>query len=131
MADLKTVNERTVARYLALIVDENGDAIDLTAADDITLTAYEPGTGAVLNSRNAQDAKNANNVTVYATPQTDTVDGATVTYNLEWAQQPADNVILGSSALERHAAMFVVTWATTKQARHELTWLVRNLTKAT
>jgi hypothetical protein len=130
MGNLRTVNERTTARYLALVVDEHGDAIDLSAADSITLTAYDVASGAVLNARNAPNVKNDNDVSVYATAQTDTVDGETVTYNLAWDMQPADSAIVGPRELEQHAAMFAVTWASTKQARHEFTWLVRNLKKA-
>jgi hypothetical protein len=120
MADLGTINEQTSARYTATLVDETGAAIDGTALDSATLTAYDVATGTAIGARTAQDVKNANGVTISAL-------GALV-----WTMTPADNAILGAAAIERKAAMFVLTWggAGVKQCRHEMTWLVRNLAKA-
>ena len=118
MPDLGTVNEGATALYTAILKDETGAVIDGTALDSLTLTAYDQASGTILNSRNAQNVKNANGVTI-------TAQGV-----LSWTLAPADNAIVGSAAIERHVALFRATWASgLKQCPHELTWHVRNLTK--
>jgi len=118
--DLGTINEGASALYTATLLDETGAVIDGTALDSLVLTVYDVDSGAILNSRNAQNVKNANGVTITAL-------GA-----LAWTLAPADNAILGKGATERHAAYFLATWASgAKKCPHEMTWLVRNLTKAT
>ena len=117
---LGTINERTSARYTATLTDEAGAVIDGTALDSATITAYDVATGAAIGSRTAQDCKNANGVTISALGV------------LEWTLTPADSAILGTGTTEQKAAMFVLGWggASVKQCRHEMTWRVRNLTKA-
>ena len=120
MADLGTVNELASAKYTAVLKDESGVVIDGTGLDSLTLTVYAVDTGAIVNSRNAQNVWNTNGVTI-------TSEGV-----LTWTLSPADNTILTGAALERHAAMFLAVWASgTKKCPHELTWLVRNLSKQT
>ena len=133
MDSLGTFNERETPVYYALIQDDLGQTLDLTAADAITLTVYDVLTGTVLNSRNAQDVKNANGVTVYATAQSVTVGAETVNYNLRWPLVSAETAIVNTmrplDQLEEHRAMFAVTWSTTKYKPHECCWFVRNLKK--
>jgi hypothetical protein len=117
MADLETVNEGSSALYEATLKDEKGAVIDGTALDSLFLTVYDVSSGTVL--RGPVDAKNANGVTVTALGV------------LTWTLLPADNAVVGQRAVERHAAMFEAAWSTTKRMKHELTWLVRNLKKAT
>ncbi|HOG29223.1 MAG TPA: hypothetical protein PLT35_08075 [Vicinamibacterales bacterium] len=127
MADLATMNERASGRYIGTLRDEAGTlltAADLTAA---TLTLYDQASGTIVNSRSAQNVKNANGVTLYDTLQTDVATGKT--YNLLWLIEPADNAIVGTGPAERRVALFVFTCSATKEVPHEVTWIVRNLTK--
>ena len=123
MADLGIVNEGATARYTATLTDETGAAINGTALDSLVLTAYVADTGAILNSRNAQNVLNTNGVTI---------DAAGL---LTWTLAPADNAIsttVATMTYERHVGYFLATWASgTKKCPHEMSWLVRNLTKAT
>ena len=116
-----TINERTSARYTATLTDETGAVINGTTLDSATITAYDVTTGTIIGSRNAQNCLQANGVTISALGL------------LTWILDPADNAILGSAATERKAAMFVLGWggASVKQCRHEMTWIVRNLSKQT
>ena len=113
------VNEKTTARYTAQIVDELNVGIPAASLSTLTLTLYGVVSGTILNSRNAQNVLNANGVTVDSSG------------NLVWTMAPADNAILGTQALETHAALFVWTWAGTKEGRHEVIILVDNLQKVT
>lgn len=116
MADLGTINEGASALYTATLTDETGAAIDGTALTSLTLTVYNVDTGAIINSRSAQNVKNLNGVTITAL-------GA-----LTWTLAPADNVILGTGPYERRAALFVATWASgAKACPHVVQWTVRNL----
>lgn len=77
--------------------------LHLSEISTITLTYYNLDTGTVINSRTAQDVKNANNVTIYTEGQ------------VKWEIQALDAIIAGSSiavgALEEHVAFF--QWVTT------------------
>jgi hypothetical protein len=129
VADLGTFNEKDTPVYYGLITDHAGAVVDLTAADFLTLTLYEESTEAVVG-RSAQDVKNANGVTVYATAQSITIDGVATSYNLIWPTTIADNTIVGTRSLERHIGVFTAIWSSgTKRSTHEMSWLIRNLTK--
>ena len=114
---LGPINERTSSRYTATLTDETGAAIDGTALDTATLTLSDVATGTVLNSRTAQNVKNANGVTISA-------GGALV-----WVLDPADTAIVGTALVEEHRALFTLTWggAGVKACRHEVLIQVRNL----
>jgi hypothetical protein len=114
---LGPVNERTSARYTATLTDETGAGIDGAALDSATLTYYDALTLAVINSRSAQNVKNANGVTISAL-------GALV-----WVLAPADTAILGTAAMEDHVALFTFTWGGggAKACTHDVTVRVRNL----
>jgi hypothetical protein len=129
MDSLGTFNEQDTPCYYALIKDDLGLVLDLTAADALTLTVYDAMTATVLNSRNAQNVKNTNGVTAYATEQSVTIDGEAVAYNLKWPLVAAEMAMVGTRETEEHRAMFVVTWSTTKRKSHECFWIVRNLKK--
>ena len=102
-------DERSSGSIEGDIVDREGDpvlAASLTAAE---LTLYDIDTGAgggsprpgILNSRDAQDVLNTNNVAIDN-------DGHFI-----WSVQPADNVIVTARRqIERHRAMFYFEWAT-------------------
>ena len=116
-----TINEGTTALYTATLKDELGAVIDGTALDSATITAYDVGAGTAIGARTAQNCLNANGVAISALGI------------LAWTLTPADSAILGTGTSEQKAAMFVLGWggASVKQCRHEMTWRVRNLTKAT
>jgi hypothetical protein len=96
-----SVNEQSTAFWDFSLVDEDEDAIALASLDTLTLTLTDDLTGAVLNSRSAQNVLNVNNVTVSA-------QGA-----VSWEMTPADNAIVGSPVPdggETHTAVFTWTW---------------------
>lgn len=113
-----TCNERTSPIYTGTLTDSVGDAVPLAAISTLTLTLFDQQTGQILNSRDSQDVKNANNVTVAATSGL-----------LTWQLQPADTAIIdGAKAVERHLALF--TWTTaTQTGRHVVNIDVTNLAK--
>lgn len=130
--DLGTFNERSTPTVYALIKDDAGAVLDLTAVTSLLLTVWESVNGTILNGRTAQDVKNANGVTVYATAQTTTVNGATVSYNLKWPLVEAEMATVNASRpIEDHYAMFDVRWATTRRHNEEFVWHVNNLAKVT
>jgi hypothetical protein len=91
------------------IVDANGDPIPAASLTGAELTLYDWDTGAgggsprpgIINSRDAQDVLNLNNVTIDA-------EGHFI-----WSLQPEDNIIITNRRqVERHRAMFLFEWAT-------------------
>ena len=120
----RKLDEGTSAKYTATIYDETETAILLADLTTITLTLYDYATGVIINSRNAQDVKNTNDVTI------------TAAGILAWTIKPADNAIittaLHKSAYERHIALFEYTWDSgTNAGKHELELEVRQLNKVT
>ena len=82
--------------------------------DSLTLTLRDLRTGEIINSRDAQDVKNANGVTVDE-------DG-----RLTWTLLPLDNPFLRKnpppfdSDIETHLAVFEWAWNTTKKGRKKV-----------
>ena len=98
--------------------DENGATIANTDLTTFTLTLYNKDTGAIINSRDAQNVLNANNVTV---------DGAGA---VAWTMQPADSPIINDDLnWEDHVALFKLTWTGGKQTNHEAIIRVQNVSK--
>lgn len=114
-----SLNERITARYTATVKDETGIAIPAASLTTLTLTLYNRADGSIINSRNAQDVLNANNVTV---------DSAGL---ITWTMQPADNPIVDDTReIERHVALWVWTYSSgTKTGRHETEFDVENFAK--
>lgn len=113
---LGAINEATTGRYAATMYDETGATIDGTAMTTLTLTLYDKRTNGIINSRNAQDVKNTNGVSVDSA-------GALV-----WTIAKEDTSIVGTSQVERHVAVFVGTWSTgTKKFVHEVEMDVINI----
>ena len=114
------VREKTTPKYTATITDDNGNALPAASLTTLTLTLYRiDATGAtqIINSRNAQNVLNANNVTIDA-------NGL-----LTWAVQILDTT-LGDATLpfERHIALWTWTWqAGAKTGRHEVILNIQNL----
>lgn len=117
----RTVLERTTARYTAVLTDEAGDPISAADLTTLTLTLYDQRSRTVINSRQAQNILNANQVTIDAEGQ------------LVWTMQPADNALIGTprpGTTERHIALFEWTWdAGSKAGRHELLIEVQQIEK--
>jgi hypothetical protein len=112
------LNEQTTGRYTATMYDETGATIDGTAMTTLTLTLYDNRTGSIINSRSAQNVKNANGVTLAAS-------GA-----LTWTISTSDSVMVGRAGRERHTALFIGTWDTgSKKFTHPVEMDIINLTK--
>ncbi len=117
MADF-IVNEHSTAKYTAVIKDESDVAIAAASLTTLTLTVYKTSDDAIVNSRDGQDVLNDNNVVVDSSG------------NLTWTIQPSDSVNSGNTELETHIALFEYTWSGgTKRGSHEVTLLVRDITK--
>ena len=122
---LTTVEDRTVIEgtsmiYTATLQDASGTALPLASIDSLTLTLYDKATGTIINSRNAQDVLNTNQVTVHATSGL-----------LTWTALPADMAIVGTptaGVLETHVALFECVYSTTKGLNHEVEIYVKQLT---
>lgn len=120
----RRVEEKSTGRYKVVLNDEAGAVIPLSDMTTITLTLYDDYTGTIINSRNAQNVKNTNNV-LY-----------TEAGLLTWTLQPNDNVIVTSevrtNGYEKHIALFEYTWSSgAKAGKHELEFQVRQLNKVT
>jgi len=111
--------EQTTPKYTATITDDAGNAIPAASLSSLALTLYvikTDGTTGYVNSRNAQDVLNLNNVTVDA-------NGL-----LTWSMQVADTTLVEALPYERHIALWEWGWAgATKFGKHELIVTVRNL----
>lgn len=115
---LGPINERTTAKYTSEpLLDETGTAVAGSIMSTATLTLYDERTKTILNSRNAQNVNNANNVTIS--------DAGVV----EWTMQPADNAIVNDRLpSEVHVAVFDFRWDSgTSRAVHEVKFLVKNI----
>lgn len=117
----RTINERTTARYTALAVDETEEPIPASSLSTLTLTLYDKASGEIINGRQAQDALNANGVSVDESG------------NVEWIITPDDTPVVGTprpGLVETHIALFEWTWAGgTKAGKHELELLVKQIAK--
>lgn len=114
------IMEGTTPKITATIQDENDAVIDVADLNTVTLTLYnlDDADNTIINSRNAQDVKNANNVTISSL-------GALV-----WSVQVLDTAIVGSTETERHRAVFAWTYNSgTKTGRHVIDMVIRNLEK--
>ena len=123
----RRVNERSSALYTATLNDEKGDPVTVSALATLTVTLYDKATGDIINSRNGQDALNANDVTLHAT------SGA-----LTWKMKAADNPIntpatIEAGDYERHIALFEWTYdmsgSGVGDGKHEVIIDVLSLTK--
>lgn len=116
------VDEQVSYLYTATLTDAAGDAIADGDLQTLILTLYEQKTGNIINSRDGQNVKNQNNVTVSNGVMT-------------WKVQPADNAIAvaAKAGWEIHIALFEWTWndsdSELQTGRHELTLRVRDLQK--
>lgn len=94
-----SVKEGAFGVHTFQLVDEDGNNVSLAAINTGTLTLFDVVTGAIINSRNAQDVLNVNGVTISAT-------GA-----VEWTMVEDDCRILSSiKREEHHHAHFRFAW---------------------
>lgn len=111
--------EQATGVYTATITGNDGvTPIPLASLLTLALTLYvlkSDGTQAIVNSRDAQNVLNLNNVTVHATSGL-----------LTWSIQAADTTLIEAIPFERHIALF--EWTTASVAgKHELILVVKNL----
>lgn len=128
-----SVTEKSSFLYYATLIDETGAVVGPSLLSTLTLTLYDKIAGTIINSRNAQNVLNANNVTVFDALQTDQTNDGPVDYNLKWQVQPADNAIVTDSRdVETHLALFQASWSGgQKSLNFEVQVLVKNLAKVT
>lgn len=114
------INEGNTAIYTATLKDEAGTVIPASAISALTITLSNVADGTIINSRNAQDALNANNVTIHAT-------SGLLTYTL----QPSDTAIQDDEQpYETHRATFQCTYnAGAGQSNWDVDFMIRNLSK--
>ena len=115
------IPEKSSAKIKATLKDEDGVVIPSATLQTLTLTLYDLITETIINSRDAVDALNANNVTLHAT-------SGLLTYSM----QPDDNQIIGTVSEEVHIILFQGIWsAGTRAVRHQIQVTVSNFLKVT
>ena len=99
--------------YSAQIVNEDEQGIPANSISYLRLTLFNPATGEIVNSRDAQNVLNTNGVTV---------DGSG---NLEWSLDPEDLTVAAGVESAEHRARFDFAWdGGTKQDWHVVSFLV-------
>jgi hypothetical protein len=115
-----SILEGSSGSFTARIVGNDGvTALPAASLVTLTLTLYvikADGTIAYVNTRNAQNVLNLNNVIVDALGL------------LTWAIQPADTALVEAIAFERHIALFEWTWSG-GAGKREIVLVVQNLTE--
>ncbi len=120
MKTIFPIDEDTTPEYQVTLLDFDGVAIPDLDLDTLVLTLCDEKTGTIINSRDAQDVLNMNNVTVVA---------GLVTWNL----QAVDTAMHDS---DREAEIRVALWewtyspaSETLRGKHETVIRLRNLEK--
>ena len=116
----KIYAEKKTAEFTATITKLDGTTPVLLAnLDAVTLTLFVEKGGAIINSRNAADIKNANGGTVHATSGL-----------LTLLLSPDDMVtVLTGQLFEIHIALIEWTYDTTQKGGQEIAFRVRNFAK--
>ena len=102
--------ERSSGVVEATLRDEAGAPVTAASVASLTLTLYDQATRAIINGRRAQNALNANNVTMGVS------DGL-----VTWAVQPSDTTCVSGGNEEVHVALFTARWA---GGAKEHSWMV-------
>jgi hypothetical protein len=114
------VNEGTSAKYSTTLLRDDGQPVPLADLNTLTLTLYNKDSGAIINSRNNANVKNAGGGTYHAT------SGA-----FDMIFSAADMAALGvapnAPLVERHVVLFKATWAGNGALNWEVEIDVRNL----
>lgn len=112
--------EQSTGQYTATIVGNDGvTPLPVATLLTLTLTLYvvkTDGTIGYVNSRNAQNVLNLNNVTVNSAGL------------LTWLIQVGDSTLIEALPFERHIALFEWTWAN-GAGKHEIVLVVQGLTE--
>jgi len=108
----RRILEKTTPVYTATLVDESDQPITLASITTITLTLYDRQTGAIINTRTAQDIKNANQVTIHAT-------SGLLTWSMVSADTAIQNADLPAESLEEHVALFQWVLTSGKVGKYE------------
>jgi hypothetical protein len=112
--------EQETGSYSAIFTGNDGvTPLPLATIQTAVLTLYAiltNGTVQIINSRNAQNILNANNVVVDANGR------------LTWTIQVADTTLQEVLPFERHVALFEWTWPQ-GAGKHEIVLVVQNLTE--
>ena len=119
---IQEIKEQTTGTYEGQITDLDGTtALPLASIDTITLTVYAIDQDAAIQYlRNAQNVKNANNVTISA-------GGLLV-----WSIQVTDSIMVDPSLpFEDHHVLFEWTDTAGNQGKHRRILQVRNLNAVT
>ena len=115
------VKEKQTVDYAFTVKDGNGIGIPAANFFAVTLTFYNPETGAIVNLREDQDVLNANNVTISA--------AGVVTWSLQLPDVTISNQLATD---ETHRALFRFFWAAgAKHFPHEVDFVIENLGKLT
>lgn len=106
--------------YTGTLVDENGVAVNSNVLTSFTLTLYDQATNTIINTRNAQNVLNSNQVTV-------DING-----KVTWVWLPADMTIVNPNrASEIHVALFEAKWldnaSRPRQLNHEVWFTVNRI----
>lgn len=102
-----TVKEKTTPRIYFSLRGHSGAQISLASLLTLTITLKDPSDNTVINSRDAQDAKNANGVAVAA--------NGDVTWQLDLADTAMRST---TKSQEIRRALFEFTWTETTAQRH-------------
>ena len=117
-----TMLEATTGLLTFLLVDSVGDGVPVSMLTTLTLTYYDVISGTIVNSRNAQNVLNANDVSV-------TTAGSPAVTTIEWQIQPADTAMVDPElALEYRVAQFRWTWDSgTRHDAFQVQFAVENM----
>lgn len=106
-----TINERSTFRYTGKVVDEAGNAIPAAEISTLTLTLFNAADKSIINTRDDQNALNANGVTLNDSGE------------LTWNSASEDSPIVGNVGLgltEHHIAQFEWTWGSGRRGSHKV-----------
>jgi len=117
-----TLLEATTGLLTFLLVDSVGEGVPVSMLTTLTLTYYDVISGTIVNSRNAQNVLNANDVSV-------TTAGSPAVTTIEWQIQPADTAMVDPElALEYRVAQFRWTWDSgTRHDAFQVQFAVENM----
>ena len=113
------VGERTTSYITAVIRDQNGDPIPGGSLNSLTLTLYNvDASNTIINSVDDVNILNVGRGVVDA--------NGNVTIELLLL----DNQLVDTAkSFETHRALIEWTWGNTRQGRHEVEFLVQNMTR--
>jgi len=117
-----TLLEATTGLLTFTLVDSDGAGVPVSMLTTVTLTYYDVISGTIVNTRNAQNVLNANDVSV-------TTVGSPAVTTVEWQIQPADTAMVDPElALEYRVAQFRWTWDSgTRHDAYQVQFAIENM----